>query len=127
MQGGTISNGRSYTLGVVGVYWTSWISSFSKTTLPGVVATLRPTSNAESSVIEMRPRARSCVNKRMPSIRLAPPESIAICIASGLVARQLAGLAASTTWRSRKPHWPLPRSSSGAASSALRNCSAWPR
>ena len=92
---------------MVGAYWISWISSFWKTTLPGVVPTLRPTSNAVSSVIEMRPLARSSVNSRMPSTRLAPPVSMASCSASGLVARMLAGLSASITWRSAKPHWRL--------------------
>ena len=33
-------------LSVVGAYWMSWMSSFWKTTLPGVVARLRPTSKA---------------------------------------------------------------------------------
>ena len=97
MHGGTISSGRSCTFAVVGAYWISWIRSFSNTTLPGVVATLRPTSNAVSSVIDTRPRAKSCTNRRMPSTRLAPPLSSAVCSASGLVARQLAGLSASTT------------------------------
>ena len=72
-------------------------------TLPGVVATLRPTSNAWSSVIETRPCARSAMNSFMPSIRLAPPDSTASFIASGFVASEFAGLSASTTWRSRKP------------------------
>ena len=123
MHGGTITSGRSYTSSVVGVYWISWISSFWKTTLPGVVPTFSPTSNAVSSVIEIRPLARSSVNSRMPSTRLAPPVSIASCSASGLVARVFAGLSASVTWRSAKPHCALLRSSSGAASSALRSSS----
>ncbi len=104
---------------MVGVYWISWISSFWNTTEPGVVQTLRPTSNAVLSVIEIRPDARSSVNSRMPSIRLAPPVSIASCNASGLVASEFAGLSASSTWRSANPHCPLMRSSTGAASSAL--------
>jgi hypothetical protein len=97
MQGGTMTSGRLCTLGVVGAYWISCISSFSNTTLPGVVARLRPTSNAWSSDIEMRPRARSAMNSRAPSTRLAPPLSSAVCSASGLVARQWPGLIASTT------------------------------
>ena len=104
---------------MVGVYWISWISSFWKTTLPGVVQTLRPTSNAVLSVIWTRPSARSSVNSFMPSTRLAPPVSMASCSASGLVARLLAGLTASVIWRSANPHCALLRSSSGAASSAL--------
>ena len=34
-----MTSGRLWTLAVVGVYWISWISSFWKTTLPGVVPT----------------------------------------------------------------------------------------
>ena len=112
---------------MVGVYWMSWIRSFWKTTVPGVVPTLRPTSNADSSVIAMRPRARSSVNSRRPSSRLAPPVSIASWSASGLVASVFAGLRASITWFSAKLHWALLRSSSGAASSALRSRSVWAR
>ena len=98
----------------------SWISSFWNTTVPGVVPTLRPTSNADSSVIAIRPLARSSVNRRMPSSRLAPPVSIASCSASGLVASVLAGLSASMTCCSANPHCALLPSSIGAAASALR-------
>ena len=45
IQGGTISSGRLSTVAVDGAYWMSCISSFSKITLPGVSARLRPTSN----------------------------------------------------------------------------------
>src|SRR6187551_2524390 len=69
MQGGTITSGRLCTFGVVGAYWISCISSFSKTTLPGVVARSRPTSKARSSDIEMRPFATSARNRPVPSIR----------------------------------------------------------
>ena len=95
--------------------------------MPGVVPTLRPTSNADSSVIAMRPLARSWVNSRRPSTRLAPPDSRASCIASGLVARVFAGLSASITWPSANPHCALLRSSRGAASNALRIRSVWAR
>ena len=47
MQGGTISSGVFSTSPVCGAYWINWISSFSKTTEPGVIARLRPTSKAE--------------------------------------------------------------------------------
>src|SRR6478752_5534700 len=93
--------------------------SFWKMTVPGVVATLAPTSKADSSVIEMRPLARSSVNNLRPSVRLLPPVSSASCWASGLVIKLLAGLSASVTCRSAKLHCPLLRSSSGDASSAL--------
>ena len=45
IQGGTIRSGRLSTVAVDGAYWMSCISSFSKITLPGVSARLRPTSN----------------------------------------------------------------------------------
>src|SRR6476660_7770062 len=92
---------------------------FWKMTVPGVVATLAPTSKADSSVIEIRPLARSSVNNLRPSVRLLPPVSSASCWASGLVIKLFAGLSASVTWRSAKLHCPLLRSSSGDASSAL--------
>ena len=121
MHGGTITSGRWWTFAVVGVYWISCSNSFWNTTLPGEVPTSRPTSKAISSVIETRPLARSSTNSFMPSMRLAPPVSMASCIASGLVARLLAGLSASSTWVSANPHCALLRSSTGAASSALRS------
>ncbi len=96
-HGGMITSGRSRTFAVVGVYWISWINWFWKTTLPGVIARLPPTSNAASSVIETRPLARSSVYSRNPSTRLAPPVSRASCSASGLVASAFAGLSASIT------------------------------
>jgi len=46
------------------------LSSFSNTTLLGSFATLRPTSNAVSSVIETRPLAKSSTKSRMPCARL---------------------------------------------------------
>ena len=56
MHGGTIRSGRFATRDVVASYWISSIRSFRNTTLPGVTARLRPTSNADSSLIVMRPR-----------------------------------------------------------------------
>jgi hypothetical protein len=111
MQGGTMTSGRLWTFAVEGAYCTSCINSFSNTTLPGLVATLRPTSKAASSDIEMRPFARSARKRHAPSMRLVPPVSSAACIASGLVARQLAGFVASITWRSANSICALPRAS----------------
>ena len=99
MQGGTINSGRLRTCAVAGAYWISWISSFSYTTLPGVTARLRPTSNADSSVMDTRPCSTSSIRCRMPACRLSPLVASASCSASGLVAAKLAGLMASISWR----------------------------
>ena len=53
----------------------SSISSLRYTTLPGVTARLRPTSNARSSVIVMRPLRASSARLRKPCTRLAPSVS----------------------------------------------------
>ena len=119
MHGGTIDQRPLVHLGVVGVYWMSWISSFSNTTDPGVTARLRPTSKADSSVVVIRPLAKSSKNRFMPSVTLAPPVSIASAMASGLVTKKLAGLIASTNWRPAKRSWPFSRSSTGAESIAF--------
>ena len=79
MQGGTITNGRFATLSVSGEYWISCMTSFSKTTAPGVMARLRPTSKADSSVIEMRPFSRSPIRFLMPCVMLSP------CVSSALL------------------------------------------
>jgi hypothetical protein len=84
---------------VSGAYWINWNSSFSKTTEPFDTATLRPTSKALSSVIEMRPRFRSSSRFAKPARMLSPCVSIAVFIASGLVAGKLAGLIESMNWR----------------------------
>ncbi len=99
MHGGTITSGRAATLSVSGAYWINWKSSFSKTTAPFDTATLRPTSNASSSVIEMRPRFRSSRRFAKPMRMLSPCVSTAVFIASGLVAAKLAGLIESMNWR----------------------------
>jgi hypothetical protein len=97
MQGGIISSGTSCTAGVAGVYWISWNSSFSNTTVPGVMPTLRPTSKADSSDCEMRPFCMSASMFCKPLVRLSPLVSMSFfCWASGFVARKLAGDMAST-------------------------------
>ncbi len=105
MQGGTTRNGRSYTLAVVGLYSISWIRSFWNTTAPSVVATLRPTSNWLSSVIETWPCWMSCSRFCRPRAMLSPRVSIAFCWASALSTRKLLGAEAaihcSTAKRSR--------------------------
>ncbi len=99
MHGGTISSGRAATLGVSGAYSISWNRSFSKTTEPFDAATLRPTSKALSSVIEMRPCSTSASRLASPVRTLSPLLSSAVFKASGLVAAKLAGLIESTNWR----------------------------
>ena len=67
------------------------------------------------------------MKSRIPSTRLAPPDSSASWIASGFVASMFAGLSASITWPSANPHCALLRSSSGALSKVLRSRSFWAR
>ena len=91
MQGGTSRNGRSYTLAVRGLYSISWNSSFSKTMAPSVVATLRPTSNRLSSVIDTWPSLMSFSRFCIPLAMLSPWVSIAFFCASAFIARKLLG------------------------------------
>ena len=89
--------------------------------MPGVVQTLRPTSNAVL-VGHRDPALGQVLGEQLHALDQAGAAGLhapAAC-ASGLVARLFAGLSASVTWRSAKPHCALLRSSSGAASSALR-------
>ncbi len=99
MQGGTINSGVFSTCGVCGAYSISWISSFSNTTEPGVLARLPPTSNLDSSTRVMRPFCRSSIRLRMPAARLAERVWIAVRITSGLVAGKFDGLIASMNCR----------------------------
>ena len=87
MHGGTNSNGRSYTLAVSGLYSISWNSSFSNTTAPSVVATLRPTSKTLSSVCDTWPCWMSCHRCLQALAMLSPLVSSALRCASGLSAR----------------------------------------
>ena len=96
MHGGTNNIGSACTLAVSGLYSISWNSSFSNTTAPSLVATLRPTSKPLSSVCDMWPCSMSFHSSCMPWVMLSPLVSMALASASGLVARKLAGLAAST-------------------------------
>ena len=122
-----ISSGRAHTRAVRGAYWITCIRSFSKITAPGVTARFLPTWKAVSSVIDTRPLARSSKNLTMPSATLLPPVCIASCIASGLVAKKLAGLKASLNCRTAKRIWPLVFSSTGAASTQSRSAPAYAR
>ncbi|SAL84056.1 hypothetical protein AWB67_06580 [Caballeronia terrestris] len=99
MHGGTITSGRSATCSVSGAYWINWNSSFSNTTDPFDTATFLPTSNAFSSVMEMRPRFKSSSRFAKPVRTLSPCVSMAVFIASGLVAAKFAGLIESMNWR----------------------------
>ena len=118
MQGGTITSGRRCTRAVVGAYWMSSISSLRKTTLPGVTARLRPTSNARSSLIVMRPRCASATRLASPCTRLAPSVDSARFSTSGLVAMKLVGASASTYCFVRNSRRCLSGSGSGASVAA---------
>jgi hypothetical protein len=116
MQGGTTRKGRSYTLEVVGLYSISCISSFSNTTAPSVVATLRPTSNWLSSVIETWPCCRSCIRFCMPLAMLSPRVSMAFFCASAFSARKLLGAEAAIHCSTAKRRRALVLGSDSAAS-----------
>ncbi len=106
IQGGMMSSGRFATLGVVGSYWMSWRRSFWKTTLPGVVAMLTPSSNAFGSVIEILswPLPRSMSSRRLwrPLTRFCPPVAIVSRNTSGLVSAKFDGASASMYCRVKK-------------------------
>ncbi len=122
MQGGTISSGTWWTVGVTGSYWISWNNAFSNTTWPGAVATLRPTSNADSSDCEMRPFCMSASMLDRPLVRLSPLVSISFCCASGLVARKLAGdIAWTICCTAKRIFWCSRGAASTASASAVRN------
>jgi hypothetical protein len=72
---GIMTSGRSRTLSLSGLYWMTWISSFSKIKAPGVITRLAPTAKAFSSVIEMRPLPMSSIRFLIPVARLSPPVS----------------------------------------------------
>ncbi len=99
MQGGTITRGVFSTAAVCGVYWISWINSFSKTTEPGGTARLPPTSNADSSTRVIRPFCISSIRFFIPDERLAERVLIAARITSGFVAGKFDGLIASINCR----------------------------
>ena len=92
--------------------------SFRKTTLPGVVAMLSPTTKASGAHIRTSSLpvtgSRSRRNCLMPLTVLAPPDSTAVRIASGLVGRKFVGASASVTCRAANPS----RSWLGASSPA---------
>ena len=73
----------------------SWNSSFSNTTEPTLVATLRPTSNTVSSVCDTEPLRTSFHSCVKPCVTLSPLVASAFFCASGLSAMKLAGLMAS--------------------------------
>ena len=95
-----MSRGVLRTCSVIGVYWMSWIISFWKTTLPGVVAMFSPSRNAFISVmVTLRrpfPRCRSSSKFVRPLSRFSPPVSIVFDNTSGFVAAKFEGANAST-------------------------------
>ena len=118
MHGGMNSNGFSYTLSVVGVYWISSISSLRNTTWPGVITRFLPISNLLSSDIEMWPFWMSSSMFFMPSTRLSPLVSSARLTTSGLVSMKLLGDIASRYWRVAKASLSLASSSSWVLSTS---------
>ena len=99
MHGGTISSGRLATFAVVASYCRSSISALRKTTLPGVTARLRPSANADSSLIVIRPLPMSPAKLLSPATTLAPSVSNARFSTSGFVAGKFVGAIASTNCR----------------------------
>ena len=95
IQGGTMSSGTSCTFSVVGSYWMSCSRSFWKTTLPGAVAMLRPTSKASRSVwvrLNTSPdRSMSWTRLAMPCTRFLPLVANVSRSTSGLVSGKLEG------------------------------------
>jgi len=106
IHGGTISSGRLNCLAVVGLNCSSWIRSFWNTTLPGVVATFLPSSNAVVSVILTRswPSPSSMSRSRLlkPLIRFWPWLLTVSRNTSGLVMTKFDGDSASMNWRVKK-------------------------
>ena len=70
MQGGTITSGRVPTFRRQRRVLDQLHDLVFETTAPSVVAILRPTSNTDSSVIEMRPFSKSLIRLLMPSVML---------------------------------------------------------
>ncbi|MNN59985.1 hypothetical protein D3C81_1751390 [compost metagenome] len=87
IAGGTISSGRLNWVSPCGAYWISWNSGFWKTTWPGVVARLTPTSKAPLSHWRSLPSCMSLARCSRPLNRLAPWVATARSRASGLLFR----------------------------------------
>ncbi len=116
IHGGMTSSGRFATFAVVGSYWMSCSRSFWKTTLPGVVAMLTPSSKAFGSVIEILswPLPRSMSSSRLwsPLTRFWPPVAIVSRNTSGLVSAKFDGASASMYCRVKKSTFRFVASSS---------------
>ncbi len=99
IQAGTIRIGSGATVEVAGLYWISSISRLRNTTLPGVTATLRPTSGLGTAVpgafaIACLASSRKC---RSPSARFLPPEATVRCSTTGLLGRKFDGATVSSS------------------------------
>ena len=92
IHAGTIRIGSGRTSAVVGAYWINSMRSLRKTTLPGVVARLRPTSKGcgPSGALPVR-RMMSSARLRAPRIRFSPRSARVAAITSGLVSAKLDG------------------------------------
>ena len=85
--------GSADTFAVVGSYWISSMRSLRNTTLPGVTATLRPTSKA-SAPAGGRPasvRSTSSLQLEAPRTRLRPPSFVVLAMLTGLSHGMLLG------------------------------------
>ena len=87
IHAGTMSSGSGRTCGVDGAYSISSIRRLRKTTLPGVIATLRPGAKFSAPTGDRAPTARSQSSIRFcaPRIRLAPNSARVRSSTSGLV------------------------------------------
>jgi hypothetical protein len=93
IQLGTISTGSAHTCAVVGAYWISSISRFLSTTLPGVTATLRPTTNCSvpGGGMPAATRCRLVSALSAPRTRFWPPSAKVRFSATGLVISMFPG------------------------------------
>ena len=101
IHAGTSRTGSGHTSGIVGEYWISSISRFFSTTLPGVTATLPPTTNfsAPGGGMPAARRCRSVSALNPPRTRFCPLSASVFFSATGLVISMLLGEARSSHCR----------------------------
>ena len=103
IQAGTIRTGSARTSAVAGAYWISSIRRLRKTTLPGVIATSRPTSKASAPTgfLPVASRCQSSQKLSAPRMKFMPPCFRVCAIISGLVSGKFFGETVSSAWRAR--------------------------
>ena len=112
-----MSSGHCLTFSRCGTYWMSSSTSERKTTAPGVVARVWPTSNASGSTM-LGTRGAVTLSRtrfRSPDSTLPPPVSIAAFHATGLISGLLLGAMASKTFSRTKLTRSLSRQPSSAS------------